>query len=435
MKRKSTITNLIIFCFVLLTFFACKDDEEDNCEDWKYNEKWSKIVNSSSCSAEQKGEAYLALGGFDYFNLIRFQDSPFAEVLGLNSGNISTKQNYFDKAAETVESTYQNGSGIAKTIYLFGTFAGAYTYLTGNLDLGVDGSADGFDGIFSSYEINNFLGTDVSEDTNDLNNMVATTTYQIKSSDNYYLYNTVSTKLFNDDLADGIDDSPAVEIIDNSTDVPPTFEKTTILANTTAIYQVTELNSITDPLSGATSKNPSDITGFADNIAGYLQQIKSSLQVLDIEDTSTMIEDITTLQNQLDNGGKCDTFQVGSALNFLNMIVEKTRKDQLPSTSYATDNILSTADIISDSSSDSSDDIFTDITAGNPLFANVSEFGVKLKFKNNSGGFEAYWAGAHPSDIYTPMDNLSALTNNELTAGDGKIALTEILCAGELISK
>jgi hypothetical protein len=426
MKRKSTITNLIIFGFVLLAFFACKDDEEDNCEDWKYNEKWSKIVNSSSCTAEQKGEAYLALGGFDYFNLIRFQDSPFAEVLGLNSGNISTKQNYFDKAAQIVESTYQNGSGIAKTIYLFGTFAGAYTYLTGNLDRGVDGSADGFDGIFSSYEINNFLGTDVSEDTNNLNNMVATTTYQIKSSGNYYLYNSVSTQLFNDDLADGIDDSLVVEITDVLT-------KASISQVATAIFQVTELNSITDPLSGATSKNPSDITGFADNIAGYLQQIKSSLQVLDIEDTSTMIEDITTLQNQLDNGGKCDTFQVGSALNFLNTIVEKTRREQLPSSSYATDNILSTADIISDASSDSSDDIFTDIS-NNPLFPNVQEFGVKLKFKNNSGGFEAYWAGAHPSDIYTPMDNLSALTNNVLTAGDGKIALTEILCAGELIS-
>ena len=184
-------------------------------------------------------------------------------------------------------------------------------------------------------------------------------------------------------------------------------------------------------MSGATNKNPSDITGFADNIAGYLQQIKSSLQVLDIEDTSTMIEDITTLQNQLDNGGKCDTFQVGSALNFLNMIVEKTSESS--SDSYTTDNILSTSDIISDSSSDSSDDIFTDISGS---FSSVEEFGVKLKFKNPAEtGFVPYWRGAHSTHIIAPMNNLSELTNNDLTAGDGKIALTEILCAGELISK
>jgi hypothetical protein len=422
MKRKSTIINFIIFGFILLALFACKADEEDNCDDWKYNEKWSKIVNSSSCTAEQKGEAYLALGGFDYFNLIRFQDSPFAKVLGLNSGNISTKQNYFDKATKAVESIYQNGSGTAKTIYLFGTFAGAYTYLTGNLDQGVAGSADGFDGIFSSYEVNDFLGTDVSADTNNLNNMVATTTYQIKSSGDYYLYNSVSTQLFNDDLADGIDDPGATG--------KTGFEKASILANTTAIYQVTELNSISNPLSGATTKKPSDITGFAGNLAGYLQQIKSSLQALDIDDTSSMIEDITTLQNQLDNGGSCTTFEVGSALNFLNTIVEKTRREQLPSdSSYASDNILSTSEIISES--DTTNDKFTKP----PGMESITEFGVKLTFNKGDNTYIPYWLDADESAIKEPMDNLSELTNNDLTAGDGKIALTEILCAGELISK
>ena len=426
MKTKPILTNLIIFIFIVTAFLACKADEEDQCDDWKYNEEWSKIISSSSCSAEQKGEGYLALGGFDYFNLIIYEDEPFSKMLGLNNGNWETKRNYYDAAASVVSSTYQNGSGIAKTIYLLGTFAGAYAHLSGNLDNGADGSADAFDGDMTSVEINNFLGTDVSEDTNDLNNMNATTTYQIKSGGSFYLYKSDLNELYNDVAADGIDDPPATAEITG-------FLKATLLSAATAVYQVTELNSITDPLSGATSKPASVITDFASKISTYLQNMKSSLQALDIDEASNTIDDITTFQNQLDNGGKCTSFDVGSALNFLNTIVEKTRKDQFP-LNYDNDNILSTSEIINDASADSSDDVFTDIT-NNPLLPNAQEFGVKLKFKNSSGGFEAYWAGAHPTDIVTPMDNLSAITDNNLTAGDGKIALTELLCAGELMAE
>ena len=410
MKRKPIFPNLIIFGFIIFAFLACKADEEDQCDDWKYNEKWEKIVNSSGCSAEQKGEAYLALGGFDYFNLITNSDEPFAKALNLKDSNWNTKLNYFDAAANAVRSSYKKGSGIAKTIFLLGTFAGAYTYLEGNLDNGNGGNTS-FDGEMADEEINFFLGTDIVDNTSDGTELNPTTDYQVVYLGNYYILDDDGDFWINTD-ANGI--TKGAQIVDAGL-----LANLADTDNWTAVYQIAELDKVEDPLSGIGDFNA--VTTFATKLVSYLDDLEDSVLAIGIEADSTTVEQITDFKSDLDNGGTCTKFDDNPGLRLVNLMITKTRESVRVSSDYSNDNLFS----ISDMSGFGEDATFDAISG--------VETGVKLIFKS-AGGYVPYWDDA-TDDVKDAMTNIALFGDTEIEADDGEVAFTEVVCAADLIGE
>ena len=70
---KTRLCLILIIAFAFLFSVSCQ--QADTCEDDKLDGSWGDIVDNDSCTAEQKGEAYLALGGFDSFNLLNDPDN------------------------------------------------------------------------------------------------------------------------------------------------------------------------------------------------------------------------------------------------------------------------------------------------------------------------------------------------------------------------
>lgn len=157
---------LFVFCF----FIICCSENEDTCEKDKINGDWGDIVENSKCSDTEKAEAYLALGGFDYFSYIGVEDPNLISILGLNPSNWTIKREYFDKAIELSEPLI---SGTQKTIYLFGNFLALYTYIHGTLDNGANDSTIAFDGNVESSEIETFTRSKLSTDPNGVNTYIS----------------------------------------------------------------------------------------------------------------------------------------------------------------------------------------------------------------------------------------------------------------------
>ena len=117
-------TNLtLIFITILLCFSTISCRQADTCEDDKKDGKWGEIVDNDSCSADEKGEAYLALGGFNFFNFRTQQDEDIVSTMGITDHNWETKLNYFESSANAVRSSYQDGSDTEKTIFLLASTA------------------------------------------------------------------------------------------------------------------------------------------------------------------------------------------------------------------------------------------------------------------------------------------------------------------------
>lgn len=405
---------LLLLSLSLLFCLGCKSEEEtDNCEEDRTDGKWQAVADSDQCSNGEKGEAYLGLAGFDYFNLIRFQDSQsITEILGLTSSNWSSKLSYYKQASNTVRNSYQAGDDREKTVFFFGSFLSMYTDFSGNLDNGDDGSATALDGTITPGEIEKFSGVTQNASGGDSDIILTPTSkYQIKSGGVYYIFNSDTNTLYEDDQSDGIENANTGFSI---------FQIAAVTAAATEVNQVVQIDKIADPL--ASVSDPSTVTDFATRLLNYLGDIQNSLNSLNVENDSELVKPIIEFREDLDNGAQCTTLKSFPALSIANLFVANTQKTEL--SDYSSTNKVDVNDIIN---------LYSTFTATPPTGISVP-LGVKLIFKTNTATYTAHWDTSHTTDVKDAMESLELLGTTDVEALDGKISYTELVCASELIA-
>ena len=399
---------------------GCGSEESNSCEDDKKNEKWGDIATSVSCSPEERGEAYLALGGFDYFKFIGNNDQNLNTVLNLNAGNWRTKLGYYQKAADVVKNTYKTGSDSEKSIFLLASFLTLYTYLTGNLDNG-EGGAIAFDGKFEGSEVSGFTGTRVSGDSGGDDGTILDPTgdYQIVVNRQYYLASTGNGSFYFDSDADGIKDSMS-PITDAGL-----LAAFGVKSNWSALNQISYLNKLSDPFSatGGTQK-AIEIARFSENLVVYMGNIREAMLSLGVDNSADYISQITSFQQKIDNGGGCQTFKNNPNTFLVELFTRRTQRERINGAGdYSKKNVFTASELIKggeDASFDSPPGVSVDL-------------GVKLLFRNKTGGYDPYWSDA-TDDVRTAMENIALFNPENVAANDNKIAFSELICASELLS-
>ncbi|MCP4296963.1 MAG: hypothetical protein GY786_15275 [Proteobacteria bacterium] len=414
----------IVYTLLIATliFAACKSEDTNTCEQDKLDENWGSIVSSSKCSADQKGEAYLALGGFDYFKFATNPDSPIASILGIDSTNdADTKLKYFNLASDQVKDHYKTGSDTAKSIFFFASLLGLYTYSSIELDNG-DGTADtAFDGQFSATEIEAFTGSGLSDVTGDGTDMdPSTDMVQFKPSDgNYYLVDFSSTLYYRDTNGDGLGDI----VLDPLTDAALILS---ILDPTlwTEANRVVYLNNLTDPFAGGVYISEirdfiNELVGSGTN-SGYLENLKASLLSLGLDSSSDSIETINSFQSSVDNGATCSALNDNPGLRIMELIINKTAKDA--TSDYSNLNVFSISDLVAMGETDVSGD-------ADEILGYIGNIGAKMLFKQASGNYVPNWGSADTtSDCCSVLTTLRDITSSSSVKDDGEITTSELIC-------
>ncbi len=426
--EKRLTTYLILFFGLLMVSCAA----EDTCEDDIKDGAWDKVINNSACSAEQKGEAYLGRGGFDYFKFFDKNITKLIDVLGLNLQNVESKWQDFENAANAVENSYNGGSDAEKTIFFLGSFLAFYTKVMWKLDNGAGGTAEAFDENPSSEEIDYFTGTQTSGEATDDAKMVPSDYLQIKFNDKttYYIFLVDASgdisldvnNIFKDISADGF-----ISMDETSDSVMTYFDLLDITAdistsNFEKINKVIYMEDMTDPFDG---KNIGDVVTFAEDLANYLADIEKAMIALGIDPTDDTIETIRKYRRKLDNGGQCTTLEENPSIGFLELLVEKLQKAEIKAgqDAYAGKNIISAVE--------SKDKMVTKVDTS----YDGIDLGMKILFrkKDTTSDYIPYWEGA-TTNIYNAMDSISLFNPGDVTTDDKNIALTEILCAPDAFS-
>ncbi len=401
---------------------ACAGQQKDTCEDDKIDGKWDKIVSNDECSAEERGEAYLALGGFNYFDFINNEEDNLISILGLNKDNWENKRGYFDAAAMQVASIYETGSGTSKSIFFFGSFLAMYTYMTGTLDNGKTSSTTAFDGNIESEEVEQFTGVGVESDSSgdDGTDLVATNDFQFKLNSKYYILDLSSDSLFYDLQADGKRDS---EITDP--------DKTVILAQIasfTELNQIVYMDRLENPLSGTVSDGGDAVITFSETLVGYLDNVEKSLLALGVDASEDAIQQIIEFRANMDNGGQCSQLDDNPGLRLIELFAARSKREEITDgSSYADYNVFTMLELTGLSED-------TDFNSTNDAFSAVPvDPGVKMLFKQDTGVYIPYWEDA-TGDVSDAMNSLAQFDPVNVVAGDGEIVFSEIICASELMS-
>lgn len=448
-----TTFRALLHCFIFLFAIACANVDEDKCEVDKQDEDWQAIVNNGDCSAEQKGEAYLALGGFDYFKFATKEESTStAQVLGLTKENWQDRRdNYYKKAMNIVKDRYKAGSNAEKTIFFLGSFLTLYTHVSGSLDNGEAPNTTAFDEQFTQEEISKFTNAEVGTDStsDDGSTIVLVKQYQITVDGDHYVYDISAgtadsdIRLYNDVSADGSADT----LLQPPTAPSPTDPDfaTLILvyqqelqafqakvlklknpANWTALRQIGYMESMTDPFSSV--GDTTQVTNFASDTLVYLDNMEQSLLTLGLDSSSDSVKDIQEFRGKLDNGANCSTLNNNPALRLLEIFAKNTQSTAI--SDYSNSNNLSVQDLI-DLGKDASElNIETP-----PGVADSVTIGLKLLFKSASGSppYIPYWKGA-TTGIATAMENIDNYSNEVPAKEDNKITFSEMICASDLLS-
>ncbi|PCI30635.1 MAG: hypothetical protein COB67_01410 [SAR324 cluster bacterium] len=409
---------LWISAFLLLV--SCADPDKDTCEQDQLDGNWQAIVDSNQCNAEQKGEAYLALGGFDYFKFATSGDQPLAKTLNLTStADAETKFGYFEKAKNEVESSYKTGTNAEKTIFFLGSFLTLYTRLIKDLDTGT-GSATAVDGKVETEEVDNFVGSGLSTPSGsdaDGSTMTKTDFIQFQISDGYYIFdsttaNNVPPSVYADTEADGSADN-STSLFDNSN--PQKF----LPNNWLAANQVVYLEKLEDPFSGGVNTN--NITTFMGDLITDLTDLENSLLALGVDSDSDSIKDINDFKTKLDNGATCPSLVSNPNLKIAELFVKNTQETSIGN--YADTNLFTVAELVGQGEADTSTDSI-------PGFAGT--IGIKMLFRQNSTTTIPYWSDAS-TDVKSAMTRIKGLGSNSASKNDGIITLSEVICAAELL--
>ena len=410
------LQRLILFTIFGLSLYGCASENTDTCVEDKKNGGWQAIVDSSRCSAEQKGEAYLALGGFDYFDFITKSKTPFATILELTPSSWESKHSYFDSAANTVRYSYASGSDRAKNVFLLGSFAAFFTYTSGKLDNG-EGDNTAFDGKVDPEELNSFLDADRQVNTDDDGTtLVPTTDYQIVHEGTYYIVDASkkdSPVVYRDVSADGMRDATA----DNTKAI---IGK---IANWTAVNQVVQVDQLTDPLANVGKDSVGTVTTFAERLLGYTSDVDKGIKSL-ITDGSEddLTEEIVKFREMVDNGGKCSRLDNDPNLKLVSLFLSKASKEV--QSNYANYNIFTMADL----------EEFKENTKFAALPDVSVEVGVRMIYKKAPGVYVPNW-GESTSDVKDAMERISKYGTGDVKADDNIVTLAEIVCAADLFKE
>lgn len=408
---------VVLMLSVLLFLVACKNEEEkDNCKEDRIDGKWQDVIDSSQCSKGEKGEAYLGLANFDYFDLIRYKDSKnITQILGLSSSNWASRLNSYKNAAGIVRSSYKKGDDREKTVFFFGSFLSMYTDMSGNLDNGDDGAATAFDGTITAGEIEKFSGVTQNASGGNTDVTISTTDhYQIKSGNSYYIYDESDELMYNDAEADGLKDGAATAHSD--------VEKAALISSATEVNQVVQIDKIADPLAGAIS-DPNIVIDFSNSLLSYLDDIQDALTSLDIKNDSKLVEPIIEFRKDIDNGGQCETVKNFPALSLANLFVANTQKTVL--TDYRSTNKVSVDDIRN---------LYPSFDSTNLPGISVP-LGVKLVYKADAGGSTPHWDASEDPEILDAMTSLELIGTTDVEKLDGKVSYTELACVPDLVGK
>jgi len=396
---------------MLVCIFAASCRQTDTCEDDKKDENWEAIVDNASCSDEQKGEAYLALGGFDYFNFVTAEDPNLNEILNLNEDTWERSYNYFRAAVHTVIPVSGNDTDAEKTIYFIGSILSLYTHLIGNLD-------NSFDGEIESDEISEFTGTNINDESDavsDGTNLETTGLIQFRYENQHYIAeindpSDLSTWLFyNDDSADGIENSnlgPAekLSLISGSAD----WEK---------INHVVDMKRLEDPFAGNAAKIQ-DTTLFFTVLVGLIDSVEQSLQVLGVDASDDSVAQLSDIKNSIDNGAQCSQIQYNPAIVLLQIFSQSLEKNERTDSDYSESNIIQMEDLTG-----------IEDTTYPTIDALSVELNVKVRFLDELANNLAYWSDATP-DVFNALSNISQIGTVDAT-GDGVISFSEIICTSE----
>ncbi len=422
--------NRRIYCLLVLCvglFLLSCVIQEDTCEEDRNKGNWDQIIGSNSCSAEQKGEAYLAKGEFDYFRFAQLEDPELYTFLNLTAENWEEERyNYYRAAANIVRDRYETGNDTAKTIFFLGSFLALYTYLGGNLDNGKPEGTDAaaWDGNIESSEVDEFTGagiqTDSTGDGTDLD--ASTDSYQFEYNGIYYILEETTQEIFVDLLADGIKDGDGISAFDAEVLIENK-------SNWTVLNQIVHVVDLNDPLatSGGAEK-ATLVTSFSASLVNYLSDVEKAMLSLGMDSSSDSIATIVKYRNKLDNGGVCDRFKNNPNLPLVEIFVGNSQKEEIVAGGtfpYANVNLLSPTEL-GNLGEDSSGDFqsIPDVSA---------ELKIRLLFSDGLGNYIHNW-GSAKLEIQTAMLSMAQFQSTGVESGDGKIAFSEIVCAAELLS-
>ncbi len=404
---------VLFFLLVIACFSVISCQQADTCEDDSIDEKWGEVVDNDSCTKEQKGEAYLALGGFDSFDLLaNSEDVDFIDILGLTKSNWATKYSYFNKAVEAVTPVSESTeSDSRKTVYFFGSFLRLYTYVVGTLD----GST--IDGNIESSEIESFTGVSVvNSGGDDGTTLTSTSNYQFKSGGNYYIIvdATVDT-YYTDDNADG---SEAGESVLSASEILAVSDT----SSWTEINQVMYMIKLSDPLASTGGSVDADkVTTFSNNLLSYMDEIGKSLDAIGIDASHDARTSIDEFRGNLDNGTEgCVLLENNPALRVVEMIASNSQQTALDN--YAEVNIFSVSQLQELGE--------TDTLPETDPFGSSLVPAIKMLFLTESSTYVPNWEDATP-DVLDAMTNLDNFNPTEVQANDGNIAFSEIICLSE----
>jgi hypothetical protein len=406
---KTRLSLILIILLALLFSASCQ--QADTCKKDKLDGNWSEIVDNDSCTEEQKGEAYLALGGFDSFNLLNDPDNAnFIAILGLTKGNWASKYGYFHRAVNTVKPvTESTESDFKKTIYFFASFLRLYTYVIGNLD------GDPIDGDVESSEISDFTGVGVAPGGGDDGTLLTTTTkFQFKSGGSYYIVDSTGPTYYTDSNADGSEkNETTLSVAQQAAVANP--------SGWSEVNQVMHMESLSDPLqSTGGSVDVTTITSFSGNLLTYMTDVDQALAAIGIDESADARKAIDDFRTDLDNGAECSTLNSNPALRLVEMIVSNSQYEAV--TNYQNVNLFSVAELqgLGEEST---------LTETDPFGSGLVP-GIKMLFKPVSGNYVPYWQAAH-SDVADALASLSNFSPIEVKKLDGKIAFSEIICLSE----
>lgn len=415
-------------CLLLLLgmlFVACAPNPDNTCVQDKINGDWEKIVESDACSNTEKAEAYLAMGGFDYFAFIGSKNSALIEILNLTPSNWIIKRGYFDKAVSLVNSLR---SGTQKTIYLFGSFLGLYTYFTGNLDNGANGSAIAFDGKIETLETESFSGSSLNTSSGGSGTSLNPTKYyqfKINDSDQYYIIDSDTLPfgpiytVYQDNNGDGSGDAS----LNAGAATAVVGEMAT--KGIQQLNQIVEMKGLEDPFANSANVNIQTVNDFVNKIFGYFRQIETASTALGIDASNDVLQKIAEFKSKLDNGGECEILRTNPALLLIQYFATNLQESVL--TEYSGANLF----LASKLAQYGADATFDAKQIGNTY--GISDLGIKIRFlKNDSLTYLPYWSDA-TTDIKETLTVFKGFGDNEV-AVDGKIVFAEIICASELLS-
>jgi hypothetical protein len=407
---------------LVLVVVACRIEQTDTCSADQQDGNWQQIVDNSSCTAAQKGEAYLALGGFDY---IRFLGADnLNQVLGLSEDTWQQKRSNFDRAAAVVRSVYRTGDDAERTIFLFGTFLGLFTYLSGSLDNGA-GQAVPFDGTMTDEEITRFTGIEatfvggngsgVGLDIQDR--------FQIEQTGETYIF--VQPDRFYYDLdGDGIIDlhSDGTEraLVDATFLMDP--------ARWTAFRRVAHLVRVDNPMVTVEGDDPATrINRFSGRLNSYLSDLVSGFVALGVDRSADILKPILDFQDNLDNGGDCPYLNANPAFRLIETLAAQSRELPVaPGETYTDANVFSVARLSK---------LGLEVVTDDAAYPDISvDPGLKLLYLDATReAVIPYWRDA-TSDVREALAAFSRFSPTEIAANDGTISLSEILCLPEKLS-